>query len=82
MVRTNRSAYALRLGDRGGNSPTSHPICKNPQKLRGEQRVPIVDEVAFPGEEPVDAVADVACDLAHPETIRHSCNPGYLDPAR
>ena len=22
---------------------------------------------------------DVACDLAHPKTIRHNCNPGYFD---
>src|SRR5688572_7999581 len=40
-----------------------------------------MDEVSFPGEDPFDAIADVPCDLAHPQTIRHTGNPGDLDPA-
>jgi hypothetical protein len=70
------------LGDRGGNFTDFTPeSARIPRNSGGEQWIPIMNKVAFYGQEAFDAVADVPCDLAHPETIGHGCNPGHLDPA-
>ena len=47
-------------------SPISRQNRKDVQELRSEQWVPIMDEIAFSREQPIDRIAYVPGDLAHP----------------
>src|SRR5262249_42748591 len=53
-------------------------IGKHAQELYREQRISIVDQVAFALEDSVHRISKVAPDLVHPEPIRNRCNASDL----
>jgi hypothetical protein len=66
----NRSANALRSGDRGGRGTgLDAGLCQQAGELAREQRIPIMDEIAVCFQEAVLAVGDVAGDLLHPQAV-------------
>jgi hypothetical protein len=83
IVRTKRSAYALRFGERGGRRTTSTPPrCEGLPKTHGEQRIPIVSQIALASETAVVDIRHVATDLAHPRGVGLRGDPGDLDVPR
>ncbi len=58
------------------------PTCLNGfQKLCGEQRVEIVDQVSLPEQEAFRSIAEIPCHLAHPKPIALARDSGDLNPS-
>ena len=66
--RTNRWAYALRSGLRAGSLTVCTP--QDLPELTGEQRIPTMDQVANPNQEPVIRVSEVTRHLLQPLAVR------------
>src|SRR5581483_12226074 len=61
----------------GGQFYRCHTACSQPvQKLVGEQRISIVDQVTLALEDSVNHIGQVAADLVHPQPVRTRCNAG------
>ena len=88
MLRTNRSAWAFRLGERAGNftdffTPSlDSDTSQQTQKLCGEEWVAIMNEVMLTVEDSVHGVGDPPPDLAHPQAVGGGGDPRHLDLAR
>jgi hypothetical protein len=80
MVLTKRSAWALRLGERGGSFTDFTPLVQSLQKLCREQGVSVMDQVSFPDQEAFRSITEIACHLAHPEPLCLSGQSGNLHP--
>ena len=50
------------------------------QEFSGEQGIPVVDQVALPGQKAFRSVTEVASDLTHPKAIGLPGHSGDLDP--
>jgi len=69
--RTNRSAYAFRFGERAGRRTTSTPLLRNSAAncCRIEGGGPIVNQISYPSEEPIECIGEIACHLSHPDAV-------------
>src|SRR5580658_7110850 len=80
MLRTNRSAWAFKFGDRGGSftdsTPASAIIFKNSAVNSGSRSW---IRYRFPVRMPSFASRETARDLAHPQCIRATRDPCNLD---
>ena len=55
---------------------------KRAQKLRGVQRIAVMDQVSLPHQETLHVVAEIARYLCHPQSIRLGRYSGDLHPSR
>ena len=71
IVRTKRSANALRFGERGGRRTVLNAGGRQrlPKRI-AEQWIAIVQQEVLPDEEPIDGVGDLTSALQHPGAIR------------
>src|SRR5271156_1016575 len=80
MLRTNRSAWAFKFGDRGGSftdsTPASAIIFKNSAVNRGSR---FVNQVSLSRQDSLLRIREIARDLAHPQCIRATRDPRNLD---
>jgi hypothetical protein len=83
IVRTNRSAWAFKFGERGGSFHGVHSgRNKSPENPGSEQRVAVVNQISLPTQEPVHIIAEVPGNLFHPESIRFGGYAGDLNTPR
>jgi hypothetical protein len=83
MVRTNRSANALRFG--GTGRQTDHLNAGGGERLAERQRkqgIPIVDQEAFTRQKAIAGIRQIATHLAHPGGVGLRRGPGDLNAAR
>jgi hypothetical protein len=52
------------------------------QELGREQRIAIVDQIAFPSQQSICRIRQVASDLAHPQSVHLRGDAGNLDFSR
>src|SRR5947208_10004352 len=82
MVLTKRSAWAFRFGERGGNFTDCTPLVPRVSiNSAANNGFPVVDHVSFADQEAFSSITEVACDLAHPESIRLPRQSGNLHPS-
>src|ERR1700733_12584104 len=80
MLRTNRSAWAFRFGDRGGSftdsTSASAIIFRNSAVNSGSR---FVNQVSLSGQDSLLRIREIAHDPAHPQSIRATRDPCNLD---
>ncbi len=78
--RTNRSAYGLQFGARGGQRTGAMPsLRKNAFEMRGELIVTVHDQVSAGAQRPVEFIGELARDLNQERTIRIRRDAGDMD---
>src|SRR5262245_64957604 len=83
MVRTNRSAEALRFGDRGGRRTTCTSAAASvSRKARVNRGSRSWIKKRFPGQKAIADIGQVAGDLGHPSAVGLRPDPGDVDAAR
>src|ERR1051326_1608677 len=80
IVRTNRSAWAFKFGERWRQLNRSHSgALQDLNEFRSEQGIAVMDKVSLPGQEAFRSTAEIACDLTHPKAVRLPRHSGDLD---
>ena len=71
MLLTNLSAWGVQIRRSGRQLDRFHPRgLQCPQELRREQRIPVVNQVAFSGKNSRLRIGEIPRDLAHPQSVR------------